>query len=79
MKDKTGRKVKTFELKTFGGENKTGRKVEEQLMFKLGLVCLFEGYLNSMYFVLAGFILIFILSHHFMRVLSEAWSLLCIN
>ena len=30
MKDKTGRKVKTFELKTFGGENKTGRKVEEQ-------------------------------------------------
>ena len=30
MKDKTERKVKTFELKTFEGENKTGRKVEEQ-------------------------------------------------
>ena len=30
MKDKTGRKVKNFELKTFEGENKTGRKVEEQ-------------------------------------------------
>ena len=30
MKDKTGRKVKTFELKTFEVENKTGRKVEEQ-------------------------------------------------
>ena len=30
MKDKTGRKVKTFELKTFEDENKTGRKVEEQ-------------------------------------------------
>ena len=30
MKDKTGRKVKTFELKTFEGENKTGRKLEEQ-------------------------------------------------
>ena len=31
MKDKTGRKVKSLELKTFEGENKTGRKVEEQL------------------------------------------------
>ena len=30
MKDKTGWKVKTFELKTFEGESKTGRKVEEQ-------------------------------------------------
>ena len=49
------------------------------LMFKLRLVCLFEGFLNSMYFVLAGFILIFNLSHHFMRVLSEAWISLCIN
>ena len=46
------------------------------LMFKLRLVCLFEGFLNSMYFVLAGFILIFNLSHHFMRRFSEAWSLL---
>ena len=26
------------------------------LMFRLRLVCLFEGFLNSMYFVLAGFI-----------------------
>ena len=30
MKDKTVRKVKNFELKTFEDENKTGRKVEEQ-------------------------------------------------
>ena len=30
MKDKTGRKVKTLELKIFESENKTGRKVEEQ-------------------------------------------------
>ena len=26
MRDKTGRKVKTFELKTFEGENKTVKK-----------------------------------------------------
>ena len=49
------------------------------LMFRLRLVCLFEGFLNSMYFVLAGFILIFSLSHQFMSILSEPWSLLCIN
>ena len=49
------------------------------LMFIVRLVCRFEGFLNSMYFVLAGFILIFNLSHHFMRVLSEAWILFCIN
>ena len=49
------------------------------LMFRLRLVCLFEGFLNSIYFVLAGFILIFSLSHHFMSMWSEAWSLLCIN
>ena len=49
------------------------------LMFRLRLVCLFEGFLNSMYFVLAGVILFFSLSHNFMSMLSEAWSLLCIN
>ena len=30
MRDKTEQKVKTFELKTFEGENKTGRKVKEK-------------------------------------------------
>ena len=30
MRDKTEQKVKTFELKTFEGEIKTGRKVKEK-------------------------------------------------
>ena len=49
------------------------------LMYRLRLVCLFEGFLNSLYFVLAGFVLIFSLSHHFISILSEPWSLLFIN
>ena len=30
MRDKTGQKVKTFELNIFKEENKTGRKVKEK-------------------------------------------------
>ena len=40
MRYKTGRKVKTFEPKTFEGENKTGRKVIEKSVFKRKQRCL---------------------------------------
>ena len=47
------------------------------LILRLIFVCLFEGFLNSMFFVLVGLILIFSLSHHFMSmyITPFKWSL----